>query len=307
LKKLLILIPLAILMAFLLPSCGEPPPLSNAWTEASLQIKSRSELVILAFTDIHLLNPKKKQDALPLAEKTINCISALAKKHKPDLIIIDGDIFCSQKDESPCLFLRTAMDKIGLPWAIVWGNHDIPGMSSFEKVLSQDPLCLFKSCNPERNYSIRISGTPDGKTLCRLFMMNSRVGGLTQKSLDWFNDELANTAKDGDAIKIAFFHIPLPQFAELWASGHAVGVNTNGISSEKTPKSVFPALKGGGISAVFCGHDHNNDFYGDWDGVRLQCLKCRIKDGAYGQGATLIKISFAEKSCKTETLEYNEP
>jgi hypothetical protein len=97
---------------------------------------------------------------------------------------------------------------------------------------------------------------------------------------------------------IAFFHIPVYEFALLYADKENIEDfegkrrenatafllgETGGISSppahytqmEGAATSVFNTLRDNGCIGIFVGHDHVNNFRGTWDGVYL----------SYGRGS----------------------
>lgn len=81
---------------------------------------------------------------------------------------------------------------------------------------------------------------------------------------------------------LAYFHIPLPEFADL-DSSNFTGVRQEGISSASVNSGFFTTLLGAGdVKAVFTGHDHLNDFCGKKININL-CYAGGFGYHAYGK------------------------
>jgi hypothetical protein len=82
---------------------------------------------------------------------------------------------------------------------------------------------------------------------------------------------------------LAFFHIPLPEFATFTNQSNMVGVKQEGISSPFWNSGFFLSmLEDGDVKAAFVGHDHKNDFCGDLEGLKL-CYAGGFGYHAYGE------------------------
>src|SRR4051812_8442475 len=75
-------------------------------------------------------------------------------------------------------------------------------------------------------------------------------------------------------------HIPLPevrplscltcQYLDLWNTKATIGkLKDKGVCCSSVNTGLFTALKDNGVRAVFAGHDHDNDFVGEYEGVTL--------------------------------------
>lgn len=66
---------------------------------------------------------------------------------------------------------------------------------------------------------------------------------------------------------LAFFHIPIPEIRQLW-NKDIVGKFQEAVACSSVNSGVLETLVSmGDVKAVFMGHDHNNDFCGNLDGV----------------------------------------
>jgi len=81
---------------------------------------------------------------------------------------------------------------------------------------------------------------------------------------------------------LAYFHIPLPEYANF-DSSNFTGVKQEGISSASVNSGFFTTLvESGDVKAVFTGHDHVNDFCGKLTGIHL-CYAGGFGYHAYGK------------------------
>lgn len=103
----------------------------------------------------------------------------------------------------------------------------------------------------------------------------------------------------GTAPGIAYFHIPLPEYASFDASNFT-GERQEGISSASINSGFFTTLvEAGDVKAVFTGHDHLNDFCGELTGINL-CYAGGFGYHAYGKAgwsrrARMVVASLEKK------------
>ncbi len=107
-------------------------------------------------------------------------VRTLVMRHKPDLIVVAGDIAYAGHEGCDLSHDNFAdlMESFGIPWAFVWGNHDDQGGPDFvrrtaERYL-QKPHCLFEAGDVRMgcgNYVIAIE--EDDRIVSALLMMDS--------------------------------------------------------------------------------------------------------------------------------------
>ncbi|MGG4142508.1 hypothetical protein ABEW34_05195 [Paenibacillus algorifonticola] len=69
---------------------------------------------------------------------------------------------------------------------------------------------------------------------------------------------------------LAFFHLPLPEYNEVWNYHSCYGHNYEGMGCPNVNSGLFAAfLEMSDVRGVFVGHDHINDFWGELHGIRL--------------------------------------
>jgi hypothetical protein len=89
-------------------------------------------------------------------------------------------------------------------------------------------------------------------------------------------------AQKGPAPGLAYFHIPLPEFASF-DSTNFTGVRQEGISSASVNSGFFTTMVAAGdVKAAFTGHDHLNDFCGKLNNIQL-CYAGGFGYHAYGK------------------------
>lgn len=119
-----------------------------------------------------------------------------------------------------------------------------------------------------------------------------KYDNIHQNQIDWYADQIAfyngENAKLGvtDTVKSTlFFHIPLTEYKDAWVeyvnnglkdtenvhyvygtAGEGKKVIYSGVGEDEMFETV---LSLGSTQAIFCGHDHYNNFSLDYQGVRL--------------------------------------
>jgi hypothetical protein len=107
---------------------------------------------------------------------------------------------------------------------------------------------------------------------------------------------------------LAYFHIPLPEYASFDSSNFTgvklkpSGANGNGISSASVNSGFFTTLVAAGdVKAVFVGHDHLNDFCGKLMDIQL-CYAGGFGYHAYGKAGwsrrARVVVASLEKTDK---------
>ena len=101
--------------------------------------------------------------------------------------------------------------------------------------------------------------------------------------IKWYEGEIAALKKQyGDDLKsMLYLHIPVPEYSKLFtqnADGKYVpnenvqvlyGEMREEIGCSPYNSGLFEAMKRNGTEAMFCGHDHCNDFCAKYEGVYL--------------------------------------
>ena len=265
-------------------------------------IKS-DDFVIVTSTDFHF------SEDHDLNTKAVNRFVRHIKEVKPDLVIITGDNILSKYQQIDAIQFAQMMEEIGVYWAATFGNHETREDRGFYKWLLWKSFCDYDHClckyGPDElfgygNYTINILGE-GGKLKKTLFLMDSGrdilegdkakyklpadakgYDFLKNEQIDFFRNESDKlAAKYGKAESFLYFHIPLVEYNNVFRadengryvpSGEAeilYGEQYESTGSSCYNSGMFDAMLEKGGQAVFCGHDHVNDWCAIYKGVHL--------------------------------------
>lgn len=133
---------------------------------------------------------------------------------------------------------------------------------------------------------------------------------IHQTQVDWY----ANTSKElqnkyGEKIpSMMFYHIPLPEWGDMWANKNEYGVV--GEKNEKEcPSNVNSGLFNvakdrGDVLGMFVGHDHVNTYIGNYNGIYLG-YDGSIGYQTYGLGGTTANNNRL-RGIRTFTLDKSD-
>ena len=273
---------------------------------------------ITQFTDLHYRNG----EAADL--QTIRLMNAVLDTEKPDLVVLTGDVidgfFCQNPIQSYARAVQPIVDR-GLPWAAVFGNHDDEGSASRGQLMAsmrELPGCLATAGPADLsgvgNYTLPIMhGDRIASTLC--FLDSHAYADKTEKAYDWIKQDqiewylktaehFKNQNKGQTVPSLMFFHIPLPEYDDVWNTGKCIGEKHEAVCCPRFNSGLFAAMKSAGnVPGVFVGHDHVNDYAGDLDGIQLCHGRC-TGFSSYGRagfprGARVIRLHAGERAFET--------
>ncbi len=214
-----------------------------------------------------------------------------------------------------------------IPYSYTLGNQDGDGD------LTNDELAKLDLTNP---YSLKnfapglpgqltfyipvYSGQVKDELSANIWIMDSgrrdcgetkeTYGCLEQPILDWYDQESANIkAKHGEDVHhIAFFHVPIPEYTHVFSSNDFYGEGGEVVCCPTVNSGFFNlAKKNGDISAMFVGHDHQNNFGGMYEGIELVYGQ-NSGHGSHGgvRGARVIKLkeTYGEDGRITVTRDH---
>jgi len=241
----------------------------------------------------------------------------MIKWAKPDLIVLSGDAVSGKPAaltggyENVWKKWTTPLNEAQIPYAYILGNHDAEGDLDKYKIVALDdtnPLSLRKKSEgiPDTtNFVVPIQSSRNQNELAAniwLFDTGSiscdsfeySWGCVERSQLQWY-DEMSKKIKDQHGTHvhhIAFIHIPIPEYRKMYNENDVYGNAGEDIGCPFVDTHFFGHVKANGdISAIFCGHDHKNDFGGWYDGIELVYGR-KSGHGAYGKvrGAKVIKL-----------------
>lgn len=235
---------------------------------------------IVQFTDVHWTDGKEED------QKTGSLMRMVLAEEKPDLVVFTGDTSVAADNLNA---LRQALEPVNeaqVPFAVVFGNHDDEEGASKEALLEvqkESSLCLTEAGDPGisglGNYVLKINSCDGKKTAWVLYMIdsgtyNDRIEGygyIKRDQINWYVDTSETMKKEcGYVPGLAFFHIPLPEYNDVWRLSTCYGEKNEEVCCPKQNSGMFSVmLEMGDVKGVFVGHDHVNDYYGDLFGIRL--------------------------------------
>jgi hypothetical protein len=245
----------------------------------SLRFGPSGAFTVAQFTDLHW------QNGAPEDLRTSALVGAVLDAERPDLAVFSGDVIAGRPCRDPVASLRSALEPAivrGLPWALVFGNHDDEGTAGRAELLAallEWPGCLVQPGPPELpgagHYRIVVRAARGRAPAATLYFLDSLgyappdVGGYAwfqAEQIRWFRA----LPRDPSVPALAFFHIPLPEYAEVWATRTCRGVRHEAVCCPRINSGMFLAMRDAGdVVAMSVGHDHVNDYEGELHGLRL--------------------------------------
>jgi 3',5'-cyclic AMP phosphodiesterase CpdA len=289
-----------------------------------LRFRADGTFTIVQLTDVHWTDGEEPD----LRARAL--IEAVLDAEKPDLVVLTGDIVEGSAAHDPAEACRQAVAPIearGLPWAAVFGNHDDEGPLSREQllaVLRSSPHCLAER-GPQNltgigNYALRVASTSSGSLAAALYFLDSNAydarglgdyAWIGHDQIGWYRRTSRRLAAQYAAVTaeqplpaLAFFHIPFPEYEEVWRSRTCRGHRGEPVCGPPLNSGFFTALvEAGDVVGTFAGHDHLNDFEGELHGIRL-CYGRATGYSGYGaegfpRGARVVRLTEASRVFET--------
>ncbi|MBQ7343698.1 MAG: metallophosphoesterase [Clostridia bacterium] len=229
---------------------------------------------ILVLSDLQGSNYIELSWAFAAAKETV-------RRAKPDLILTTGDNFGNDVSLRHLDAFVRFMDSFGLPWGVVFGNHDYnPSftMEEYCEALEESENGIFYSLPIDGSYSnysyrLRIGG----EDVFSLIFMDNADSAFTENHTAWYEETVkAGVGEDGSYLpSFVFFHRPLNESvvaAEEYArdGGIGSGLIVDEVRSEGGSSGLFDkAVELGSTRAMFYGHDHRNSAHISYRGIDL--------------------------------------
>ena len=290
-----------------------------------LRFDKNQEFKILQLTDLHY-GEDEDQDS-----KNMIIQEKLLKLTNPDLAIITGDLISGHYwDKKQKDFFLNNWLKCTIPFinnktlfATVLGNHDTQADLKTEEIIKLDKSHPFSINNKKElpevqnllNYNLKIFSSlkknpkevtsiiwifDTGDTGCK--HIKNSYGCISQEQINWYKSQTDKLNKkfQKKINGLSFFHIPTPEFMQLWNENETYLDKGELVGCPKIDTGFFDEVKNlDNIKGFFCGHDHNNDFGGVYQGVELVYGR-KTGYGSYGpplhkqRGARVITLKEFE-------------
>ncbi len=284
----------------------------------------KEEFKILQLSDIHLggsrLSVEKDRKALEACYQII-------KEAEPDLVMVTGDLVFavgvgsySFNNLTQVHTFAQFMEKVGIPWAFTYGNHDTEFLSSaspteieqayLEHSYGNEGILLYPETKPDIygrcNQLITIRNSDDSLREA-LFLIDSNAcaglranyyDGIHEDQIDWYVSELERLSEEEGELpaSLIYMHIPPKEMKEanaLYEEGssdviHRYGIlpedlESSPISSANRENSLFREMKRlGSTKDIFFGHDHFTTLSYEYEGIGMN----------YGLSIDYITMSY---------------
>lgn len=280
---------------------------------------------ILQLTDLHITGTENsyRKDI-----QAIDTVYTMIQRTTPDFIIITGDVIFGVDgydidDGMRALnVICTFMDKVGIPWTWTFGNHDhtffdqfsddtiasMLAQSSTIRVYSKNQEIsgytngIFKLCNKKGELVMGLVMLDSGD---RIFDESGNSQGydyIHDDQTEWYAKQIGQLReKYGSEVKtMMFYHIPVQEYETALDEGTVVfGKKREQVDASHMHSGIFSrAVELKSTVAMFCGHDHVNDYGVFYQGIELVYGKSidyiaypEIANQKEQRGATLISIS----------------
>lgn len=283
----------------------------------TLRFRDDETFTLVQFTDTHF------QNAEPADELTRALMERTLDAERPDLVVLTGDVIAGGECLDPAASWRYAvepMESRRIPWAAVFGNHDDEGPLTRRQLMDVQRSCAFCLSEPGPvsgvgNYVLRVFASGGDRTAALLYALDSNsysetkldgYGWIRRDQIAWYLEVSAQLHEEAGELlpALAFFHIPLPEYNEVWDFHPCVGVKYENVCCPKINTGFFAAMhERGDVLGTFVGHDHVNDYAGNLYGIWL-CYGRGSGFNTYGRhgfpkGARVIRLYEGTRDFET--------
>ncbi|UKS29571.1 metallophosphoesterase family protein [Paenibacillus sp. HWE-109] len=299
--------------------------------EKKLKFREDGTFVIVQFSDVEFIDAEDRDPETPLLDSiTKATMERIIAIEQPDLVVFAGDVTASERCKDPLQSFRSAVavaEENRVPWAAVFGNHDSEGNLPRNRMHEEQLLqayCVAKADPPglsgAGNYVLTVDD-PTGNAAASLFFLDSgdysqisAIGGydwIRRDQIEWYAAESRQLAERNGGMPLpalAFFHIPLPEYDEVWRTKVCEGHCNDWISSPRVNSGMFAAMaEMGDVMGTFVGHDHANDYSGTLHGIRLSYGRSTryvsyeegVRKDKFPTGARVIRLTAGERQFET--------
>ncbi len=236
------------------------------------------------FTILNLTDPQLTDSEWEVGHKNRQIleytVDELVKRVQPDLITISGDITFAGNDKAYDMFAQF-INSYGIPWSVVWGNHDNQNGDEYVKGIVQRYMeyegFVYESGDAKLgngNFIIKIE--ENGAPVSALIMMDShdrepftdeegntelKWARLIPEQRVWLKETANELKSEGYNDATLIMHIPIFEYTKASEAAYKKNIDLKDISVEDA-------------NGVECW----NDGYTDSIGVQHEDISCYPKD-----------------------------
>jgi 3',5'-cyclic AMP phosphodiesterase CpdA len=280
-------------------------------TSSSVRIRQSDRIKLLQFTDIHFFNGRDRHGIGP-DERTVADMKRMIDHYEPDVVAVTGDTWHDNPNGRGAAFLEYSirqLEGLGVPWLFTWGNHDLLD----DYVAGHDALrtarnSLYRGGPAGGNYTVNLVDG-EGRRVWELICLNTTNIGIQRPQREWIDALHHRRQRGGQVWPPAFcmLHIPVLQYHYIWEEEIASGFKREAVCSwGENGSGIWHLKRLGTVKALFCGHDHVNDYSGALDGIELVYGRATGHAGYGGdevrKGAKLITANGVTGDYTWETV-----
>ncbi|KAG6574638.1 Calcineurin-like phosphoesterase [Phytophthora cinnamomi] len=235
---------------------------------------------------------------------TYQFVDQLVDLEKPDFIAFTGDnvqVYGPSWQQVAIDLVTKAAEDRGIPYGMVFGNHDDAGDFPREKIVEMvsEKKHSYTARGPDTvdgvgNYMLNVTAPvagawgEAGDTVFRMYFLDSGADALAKEypfvfsQYDWIKqsqiDYYRQLSEAGRAERhsssktvlpaVMFFHIPLVEF--VYSDDGCSGETYEGTENQGMNMRLISTLSGmNEVKAAFVGHDHLNEYCCLVDGIQL--------------------------------------
>lgn len=284
-----------------------------------LSFREDGTFTIVQFTDLHM------HDKEPLNEETVQLMHNILEWEQPDLVVYTGDMVGGPRCPDRTPLLRQALEPVEkrrIPWAAIFGNHDAEQDTTKEALLAvqlESPWCLTEPGPQEihglGNYILQIHDAKKEGPAAILYLFDTgdkappEIGGeawIQFDQIQWYVQQSKHLESEYGAPipALCFIHIPLPEYVPAWEAPGRIGHKGEKVCCPDVNSGLLAAMvERGDVRAIFCGHDHSNNYCGKIHGIYLcygHVTGCETRNPPEAMhGARVIRLNQDEDAFNT--------
>ncbi|MFB9329210.1 metallophosphoesterase family protein [Paenibacillus aurantiacus] len=288
-----------------------------------LRFRQDGTFKIVQFTDTEFSDSRAADEI-----KMKAMMARILEAEQPDLVVYTGDVIASGGNPDPVRSFREAAsvpEDAGIPWAAVFGNHDAEAPNLTREQLHALQLTYrFNYAKPDPpglhgagNYTLTVLGA-DHEPAAALYFLDSgsysplehsRLGfydWIRREQIQWYTEQSYTLTSDNGGSplpSLMFFHIPLPEYHDIWDLTVCRGIKGDPICAPWINTGLFAALlEMGDVRGVFVGHDHANDYIGKLHGITLaygRTTRNGYTPEPFKTGARVIRLTEGAEEFET--------
>ena len=261
-----------------------------------LKFNDNQKFKVVQFTDLHYIAGNER------AQPALENIREVLEAEKPDLVFLTGDLIYGKPADKSIRELLEPIIDAKIPFAVTFGNHDDEYEFSRAELLAiiqtmpYNLTTTIDGLSGVTNYILPVKSSDKQKDAAVLYCFDSHayctlddIKGYDYIKFDqiaWYRENsTAYTSQNGNnpLPSLAFFHIPLPEYALAASDETAMltGTRKERVCSPVLNSGLFTAMREmKDVKGIFVGHDHDNDYAVYWKDILLAY-------GRYGGGNTV--------------------